>query len=254
MAILFVASEAFELKPFAAFLTGARGLNWPLDYAEEGVLEGQRAILVAHGAGPKLAAQAVEVALRAVMVAELSASRLEAIVSVGVCGALAPTFAVNQIVVADKVVAPDLGESFDCEKPVAPDSAVRGVIMSVDRVACTSEEKHALRAQGADAVEMEAAGVASKARHANIPFYCIKVVSDIADESMPIDMNQMRTPEGRFARGKIGTYALTHPSALPGLLRLKRRADDAAETLGDFLVRCRIQPERVAEKHELSEG
>lgn len=250
MAILFVAAESFELKPFAAYLTGCRSLNWPLDYAEEGVLEGQRAILVANGAGPKLASQAAEVALRAVMVAELSSSKLEAIVSVGICGALDPGLRLNEVVVADRVLAADSQDSFDCQKPSGESTAVTGVVLSIDRVAWTVAEKAALRAQGADAVEMEAAGVAAKARLADVPFFCVKVVSDQADEALPFDMNQMRTREGRFARGRIGSYALTHPNALAGLLRLKRRADDAAQALGEFLVRCRIEPERAPEQRE----
>ena len=45
MAILFVASEAFELKPLAERLTGLRSLKWPLDYAEEGVWQGKRYLL-----------------------------------------------------------------------------------------------------------------------------------------------------------------------------------------------------------------
>jgi hypothetical protein len=53
----------------------------------------------------------------------------------------------------------------------------------------------------------------------------------------------MRSDEGRIARGKIGLYALTHPVAIPGLFRLKRRADDAASALGEFLVNCRISSE-----------
>jgi hypothetical protein len=83
MAILYVASEASELRPFAAMLTGLRKLNWPIDYAFEGILEGRRILLAANGAGPRLAARAAEVAIRAVMVAELSSSRLEAVVSAG---------------------------------------------------------------------------------------------------------------------------------------------------------------------------
>src|SRR6476660_8022978 len=55
MAILFVASEAFELKPLGQRLTGCRPLKWPLDYAEEGVWQGRRFLLAANGAGPKLA-------------------------------------------------------------------------------------------------------------------------------------------------------------------------------------------------------
>ena len=62
MAILFVASEAFELKPLAERLTGLRSLKWPLDYAEEGVWHGKRYLLTANGAGPRLASHCVEVA------------------------------------------------------------------------------------------------------------------------------------------------------------------------------------------------
>ncbi len=245
MAILFVASESYEIKPFAARLTGGRSLNWPLDYAEEYLWEGQRAILLANGAGPKLAAEAVEVARRAVMVADLSASRLEAVVSIGVCGGLDPALVPGQIFCAKTVVALDTDQAFDCRPIEAGHGFVSGVAISTDRVAVTLEEKKKLRDLGGDVVEMEAAGVAAKAIQAGIPFCCIKVVSDSSEEAMPIDLNEMRTIEGRFARGKIGSYALTHPNVLPGLLRLKRRAEDAAGVLGDFLVGCRIEQERT---------
>lgn len=246
MAILFVASEAYELKSFATFLVGVRGLKWPIDFAQEGVWEGQRAILVANGAGPKLAGEAVEVARRAIMLSDLSSSRLDAIVSVGVCGGLHPDRKSNDIVIATSVLAPETNDSFVCQLPGQREGVFEGTVVSVDRVAGTVEEKARLRDLGADVVDMEAAGVAAKARQLGLPFYCIKAVSDSFEEPMPLDMNQMRTPEGRFARGKIGNYAVTHPQILPGLLRLKRRADDAAATLGEFLASCQIQPERVA--------
>jgi hypothetical protein len=35
-------------------------------------------------------------------------------------------------------------------------------------------------------------------------------------------------------------YALGRPTLVPGLLRLKRRAEEAAKALGEFLVSCRI--------------
>ena len=81
MALLFVAAEAAELKPFANLLTGLRKLKWPMAYAYEGILDGRRILLAANGAGPKLAAHVVEVAVRAAMVAELSSSRLEAVIT-----------------------------------------------------------------------------------------------------------------------------------------------------------------------------
>ena len=92
MAILYVASEAAELQPLARMLTGLRKLKWPIDYAWEGIWDSRRILLAANGAGPKLASHVVEIALRAAMAAELSSSKLEAVVSTGFCGALDPVF------------------------------------------------------------------------------------------------------------------------------------------------------------------
>jgi hypothetical protein len=97
---------------------------------------------------------------------------------------------------------------------------------------------------GALAVEMEAAGVLARTKRAELPFYCIKVVSDRADEGFGFDLNGLRTIEGRISRGKIGIHALSHPSVLPELFRLKRRSERAAKALGEFLVSCRIKPEQ----------
>jgi adenosylhomocysteine nucleosidase len=240
MAILYVASEASELKPFAAMLTGLHKLNWPIDYAFEGILEGRRMLLAANGAGPRLAARAVEVALRAVMVAELSSSRLEAVVSAGYCGALDPSLRESQVVVATQVLDLARTETFDCI-PVHSDSAfASGLIVSQDRVAMNASDKQTLFSHNGLAVEMEAAGVAARTKTAGLPFCCIKVVSDRAEESFQTDFNRMRTPEGRFARGKIGLHAVTHLKLVPELLRLRRRVQGAGTALGDFLVRCRI--------------
>jgi len=89
-------------------------------------------------------------------------------------------------------------------------------------------------------VEMEAAGVAARAKRAGLPFCCIKVILDRADESFGIDMNNMRTTEGRIARGKIIVHAVARLNVVPELFRLRRRTEDAARVLGEFLVSCRI--------------
>ena len=243
MAILYVASEAAELKPLASLLTAVRKLKWPIDYAYEGIWEGRRLVLAANGAGPKLAAQAVEVAIRAVMVAELSSSKLEAVVSTGWCGALDPELRESQIVVATKVLDLSTNEMFDCAPILADGQFVSGVVASQDRIANDTGEKERLRAAGAAAIDMEAAGAAARARRAGLPFCCIKVVSDRAGESFPFDLNKFRTSEGRIARGKIVAQALTHPNRLPVLFQLKRRTGDAATALGEFLVSCRISAE-----------
>jgi adenosylhomocysteine nucleosidase len=240
MAILYVAAEAAELKPFAGLLTGLRKLKWPLDYAWEGIWESRRILLAANGAGPKLAADAVETAIRAGMVAELSSSRLQAVVTTGFCGALDPGLRESQIVVATRVLSPATGETYECAGITAPGEFVAGSMLSQDRIANDSPEKQRLFSQGAIAVDMEAAGVAARAKRAGLPFYCIKVVTDRADESFPFDLNRLRSPEGRIVRGKIVVHAFTHPKVISDLLRLKRRTEDAAKALGNFLVGTRI--------------
>lgn len=240
MALLYVAAEASELKPFAAMLTGLRKINWPIDYAFEGILEGRRIMLAANGAGPRLAARAAEVAIRAVTVAELSSSKLEAVISTGYCGALDPNLRECQIVVATQVLDLKTNQTIDCTTVASDIEFASGLVVSEDRVAMNAHEKQRLAAPGALAVDMEAAGVAARTKAAALPFLCIKVVSDRADEAFGIDFNRMRTPEGRMARGKIGIHAATHPQVIPELLRLRRRTQDAAKSLGNFLVSCRI--------------
>jgi adenosylhomocysteine nucleosidase len=246
MAILYVASEASELKPLANLLTAPRKLKWPIDYAYEGIWESRRMMLAANGAGPKLAAQAVEVAIRAVMVAELSSSRLEAVVSTGWCGALDPELRESQIVVATQVLDVSTNETFDCAPIETDGEFVSGVVASQNSIANGAGEKQRLRALGAVAIDMEAAGAAARAKRAGLPFCCIKVVSDRADESFPFDLNKFRTSEGRIARGKIVFQALAHPNRLPVLFQLKRRTEDAARALGEFLAGCRISSESDA--------
>lgn len=243
MAILYVAAEAFELQPFAELLTGLRKLKWPIDYAFEGIWEGRRVMLAANGAGPKLATQAVEVAIRAVTAAELSASKLEAVVSTGLCGALVPELQENQIVTATRVLDVATEETFECSRVSASPEPISGLVLAQDRIAWESAEKERLGNSGAIAIDMESAGVARRAQRAGLPFACIKAVSDRMDESFGFNLNKMRTTEGRIARGKISLYAATHPKHLPELFRLKRRAEDAAKALGDFLVSCRISSE-----------
>jgi adenosylhomocysteine nucleosidase len=239
MSLLFVASEAAELEPLAQHLQNLRKLPWPLDYAYEGIADGRRFILVANGAGPKLATKATEVAIRAVSNADLSSSTLEAVISTGYAGALDPSLKIGDIVVAHEVLDAATSEQYACAQVIG--HASQGVVLSQDRIANHSAEKQQLfNKTGACAVEMEASGVAARAKRAGLPFCCIKIISDVASESFGLDLNQMRTSEGRVARGKIIVHALVRPNLVPGLLRLKRRTEKVARVLGDFLVSCRI--------------
>lgn len=90
-------------------------------------------------------------------------------------------------------------------------------------------------------MEMEAAGVAERAATRGLPFYCIRVVTDLAGEDMANDLNGALRPDGHFATMLILRGAVSHPWArLPELIRLRRRSVRAACVLGDFVADCRF--------------
>jgi nucleoside phosphorylase len=130
---------------------------------------------------------------------------------------------------------------YECSPITTTHKYKSGNLLSMDHVASTASEKSERREIGADAVEMEAAAVAAKAKEWSLPFYAIRVVTDTATESFPLDFNRMRDADGRFDRAKIITAALRRPGAIfPPLLRLNKRCKSAAKALGEFIADSRI--------------
>ncbi|MCZ2151584.1 MAG: hypothetical protein LC126_27900 [Bryobacterales bacterium] len=232
--LLMIAAERQEFEGIRLRVGPLRPLAIAVDYAAEGELREHRVALVANGAGPRLAAEAVEAAC--------GKWKVDAVISTGFCGGLDPGLSVGQVIAASEIDARGSGKRYPAYLPRETNPAPAcGSILSMDRVAVSVGEKEALRATGAAAVEMEAAGVAEGASRHGIPFYCIRVVSDAAGESMPLDFNLYRTAEGRFQRGAIVRAAVARPfRRIPGLLRLQRQARIASMRLGEFFADCRF--------------
>ena len=233
-------------------------LPWPLSFARIVWLNGRAALLVANGPGPNLAGQALDVVREKKDLQRLNVNlELTGLASTGFCGALAPALQPCDIFVATKLLIPPNSStvpvpSRDRKEAVAttvhecsPITTTRkyktGPLLSIDRVATTAAEKAELRLTGADAVEMEAAAVATKAQEWNLPFYAIRVVTDTATENFPLDFNRMRDSAGRFDRTKIIAAALRRPGVIfPELLKLNKRCKSAARALGEFIADSRI--------------
>lgn len=206
-------------------------LAWPIEWARTALMGTRRIVMVANGAGPARAAEAARTARE-----QLTA---RAVVNTGFCGALDPALRVGEIFVGSDLRIDEI--SIPLAMPGTAKPYAHGAIVSIDRVADTVEEKSRLRAKGAAAVEMEAAGIAPVVREWKLPFFCIRAVTDRADEGFTIDLNASRLPNGRFSMRRILVAAMRRPATgLPELSRLRTNSVIAARSLGDFLVDCRF--------------
>ena len=90
-------------------------------------------------------------------------------------------------------------------------------------------------------MDMEAAGLAAWAAARNLPFYCIRAVTDLAHETFSNDFGAALRGDGHFDTIVILRASLRRPAErLPELFRLRRRCVRAARVLGDFFANCRF--------------
>jgi nucleoside phosphorylase len=193
-------------------------------------LGGHELLLVANGAGARRAASAVDAAGETF--------QPDSAISTGFCGALDPALGVADVVVGTSVAADRRYEALPVSSTFPHHS---GVVCSIGHVAQTAGEKCRLRASGAIAVEMEAAGVAARAQARGLPFYCVKVVTDLAGETMAHDFNAALRADGHFDTMVILRETSRRPLVrLPELCRLRQRSVRAARVLGAFFADCRF--------------
>jgi adenosylhomocysteine nucleosidase len=216
---LVVAAEEREFDGIREQFGAGLPLHWPeARFAREVIANGVRWWLVANGPGGRLVKEALA-----------DRRGADGVISTGYCGALDPALVIGDIVVSGGLLSS--GRAF-----------VRGRVHSSHQVVVTAGEKKELReATGAVAVDMEAAAVEEKAAEWNVPFRCIRVVSDTAGEDLPLDFNRFFDAAGRFSLVRIGTHALLHPlTVLPALLRLNKNCRSAGKQLGAFFADCRF--------------
>ncbi len=215
--LLFIAADPREFTVFLTHWQAVAPIELPVHWARSGQWKGREVYAIANGAGSDRSFAAV-----------LVAPRCAAVCNIGFCGALDAKLQIGDVVIATQVQ--HSGWSWFTQLPKGADAA-RGVVACVDHVAQTASEKRDLRATGASIVEMESAGVARAAEDLDVPFYCIRVVSDLANETFATDFNAALGPDGRFS-----LLRLVMQLKLKELLRLKQRTDLASKKLGDFLA------------------
>jgi adenosylhomocysteine nucleosidase len=114
------------------------------------------------------------------------------------------------------------------------------------RVATTAAEKQSLRlATKADAVEMESGAIGEICREQGIPCTTVRVILDTAGEDLPLDFNELMTPDQRMNFPRLALELLKSPGKIPALLRLQRQSRMAAEKLAAVLSRVLPNSDRT---------
>ncbi len=149
----------------------------------------------------------------------------------GFAGALNPNLRVGTVVY-DTDPEPNPG----LEPALIAAGAVRGTFTCTPRVAVTAGEKTALRAStGADVVEMESGVIRALCRDRGIPSATIRVISDSADEDLPVDFNALMRPDGRLDFPGLLLSLMRSPGRIGAMIRLGRNTSRAAANLAKVL-------------------
>lgn len=88
-----------------------------------------------------------------------------------------------------------------------------------------------------DAVDMESAVIRQECRSRQIPSATVRVISDTANENLPLDFNQYIDANSRLNYLKIMGTVLRRPSLISALLQFQRRTQEAAGLLAETLAR-----------------
>jgi nucleoside phosphorylase len=105
-------------------------------------------------------------------------------------------------------------------------------------IAATAADKEQLRrTTGADAVEMESELIQEICRQTGIPCATVRVISDAADEDLPLDFNRLHKPDWSLDYGRLIGALAKSPGKVGALLRFRKRISSAAGRLAATLAK-----------------
>jgi adenosylhomocysteine nucleosidase len=156
------------------------------------------------------------------------------LVYAGFAGALDASLRVGDVLLADEVVD-EAGRRWSRFWPAAavgiPPWIRRGRLLTTVHLVATPEAKQRLGAHHhAHAADMEAAYVAQRCAEHNIPFGCVRAVSDAIDVPLSPSLVALLSG-GRVSLPRLTAALVRKPTLLPELLRLGRDSRRAARQL-----------------------
>ncbi len=155
---------------------------------------------------------------------------IDLVFSIGWAGALDAALLPGSAHNVAGVVDVRTGERFRCDA-----GAGHIWLATSPRVADPVEKRRLASAYGTGLVDMEAAAIARLAAMREIPFYCIKGVSDGIDAKLP-DFNRFLTADGKLQVGPLVLFSILRPWYWPALLEMGENSKKAAKSIAESLV------------------
>ena len=84
---------------------------------------------------------------------------------------------------------------------------------------------------------MESAAIHAVCRERGIPCATVRVISDTANEDLPLDFNALAKPDKNLDYGKLAWAIAKSPGKIGALLKLQKKTRFAAEQLAAVLGR-----------------
>ena len=163
--------------------------------------------------------------------AALAEERPDLVLTCGFAGGLRPDLAMGTVVFA---IDPETG----LEPALLAAGAKPARFHCAERVIVTAAEKQALHeSTRADVVEMESEPIRAVCHQQKIPSATVRVILDTAIEDLPLDYNQVMTPDQKMSYSKLALALAKSPGKVGALLRLQKQAEAAASKLAEVLAR-----------------
>ena len=102
-------------------------------------------------------------------------------------------------------------------------------------VVAAADKQHLWQTIRADAVEMESSVIRAACWAQGIPSATVRVISDAAHESLPLDFTRLMTSELKMDYGKLSLALIKAPGKTGELIRFQKRIQAAANRLAELL-------------------
>jgi len=168
-------------------------------------------------------------------------SRIDALLAVGLAGALRAPYICGDVIVARRVESVASASFVLSDARLVEAASQRGakvveLLLCADRVVGSVEQKRQLAARG-EAVDMESFPILEEAQRRGIPSVAVRVIGDTADEALPLEFDQAVRAEGTVNVMNLMGQAVWAPSRWPALISFGYRQRRAVRALAEFLDR-----------------